>query len=154
METKFKDVAHYYLNTDLKMMFEKSGRIITLKGVQHTGAKNIIWIDSEKFYEYTIWNFKPILRPMSDLTKPLEDGIIPIVELAKLSFPNENWRLTVDRASSPRLNLGFDSNSFWAYNYMSDKNETIFDQLALFQYLLKHHFNVFNISESEYIKKQ
>jgi hypothetical protein len=45
---------------------------------------------------WNLSNFKPILRPKSDLYKPIihnGEEIVPIVELARIAFPDEEWRL-------------------------------------------------------------
>ena len=104
--------------------------------------------DSPKILvEYTTSWFKPILRPISDLYKPLEDGTIPIVELAKISFPNAaNWdyckgdnysfsdldnvRFIYNAEENAFLILGYDSSIMFAKN-----------QIQLFDYLSEHHFD-------------
>jgi hypothetical protein len=43
-----------------------------------------------------IWMYKPILRPLSDLYRAIThngEEIVPIVECAKISISNENWKL-------------------------------------------------------------
>lgn len=83
-----------YLPHKVSMIFNKSGRIIELGGIQQTDSGNIIYIDKQgRFYEATIWDFKPILRPLSDLTKEIEhngERVVPLIELAKLTEPNLN----------------------------------------------------------------
>lgn len=100
------------------------------------------WRSGKKLVEsFTLEDITLVLLPMSALTEPLEDGTIPIVELAKIANPGLNWRLSVDRAISDGFNFGIDSGSFWLYDYIYDRNLTIFNQLSLFQYLFKHHFD-------------
>lgn len=59
-----------YLPYDLSMIFEKSGDVRKLKGLSY---------DCELIFYFhviqrgqTIWNYKPLLRPLSDLTTEIE----------------------------------------------------------------------------------
>lgn len=75
---KIEEIAPY-LPYGVKMIFEKSGKIIALHGLQCVGSANLSYADYERHYDSTIWNFKLILHPLSDLTKPcLPNGNIPI----------------------------------------------------------------------------
>lgn len=69
-----------YLGTGLKMVFEKSVRVIELSGLQQTDAKNLIFIGSDGvFYEETIWSFKPKMFRLQDLDKHIPElGFVPI----------------------------------------------------------------------------
>ncbi len=58
------------LGYGLKLMFEKSGRIIELKGVEDSPV-TIQCVDEQNLYDLSIWNFKPILFPLSYLTKEI-----------------------------------------------------------------------------------
>lgn len=63
-----------YLPYNIRMIFEKSGREIYLSGLSINENGNMILIDysvGEQFL-YKHWNFKPVLRPLSDLTKEIE----------------------------------------------------------------------------------
>lgn len=95
---------------------------------------------------------KPILRPM-DLTKPIiVEGkeIIPIVELAKIAFPNEKtWTIESEEEgiiSCMDFDFGYRGNSFKSSGYMY-KPVHVPSQLILFQWLLKHKFDVFGLIE-------
>lgn len=96
-----------------------------------------------KYYNVSEWlsrniYVKPIMRPLSDLTRPcLEGGKIPIVELAKTVRP-ENWFLNHDMADSGRMYFAFDGHSFWLED--SQENTEWCNQLQLFQQLYKWHF--------------
>lgn len=90
------------------------------------------------------FNLKPILRPLSDLTKPcLEGGKVPIVELAKIAYPDEEWSLDAHNNC-----VGVKDRYIFAYEYneYSFTLDTITDyaaplsQLQLFQQLYKWHF--------------
>lgn len=73
----------------LKMIFEKSGRVINLHGIQKTTAEKLIFIDEEKYYEETIYDFKPILFPLDCLTKEItiaSETFIPIDRLNEMGI--------------------------------------------------------------------
>ena len=112
---------------------------------------------------------KPILRPLSDLTKEIEVGgkrFVPIVELAKIE---NGWD---DSCSILRyyFNEGITVKSFYVVDYISDElewrfgikqdmtmflfcNDNIhtFNQFKLFEKLFEWHFNVFNLPEDLWI---
>ncbi|MBB4036579.1 hypothetical protein GGR21_002485 [Dysgonomonas hofstadii] len=89
---------------------------------------------------------KPILRPMSALYKPcLEDGKIPIVELAKIALPYYDWLLEESR------NLAITAHPSMAYfSYKDDSFESsdgwdawhTSHQIELFQKLYEWHFDI------------
>lgn len=99
---------------------------------------------------------KPILRPMSDLKKPLPDGTIPIVELAKL-FSDAIYVEPIQGCVSNfhyfkcMFNDGFeeliiDCNCNAWYRSYFDKNQpstgrNIINGLEVFDYLNQHHFD-------------
>jgi len=106
---------------------------------------------------------KPMLRPL-DLTKPITvDGIeiVPIVELAKIAYPNESdYRLITnigkpDDTSEAIINKydGF----YFGYNHKTKcfywrtvnglGNGSAQNANALFQWLYKHHFDLENLIE-------
>lgn len=68
----------------LRMMFEKSGRIICLNGLEILGINDCIYVDKDKYIS-SIYNFKPILHQLSDLTKEIEhkgEMFVPIEYLS------------------------------------------------------------------------
>jgi len=89
MKLELKHIAGY-LPYGLKVYDEESGDIELLTGLNTFSIVNNKptlnfdpkYINASSFFY--IEQYKPILRPMSDLIKPLEDGKIPIVELAKI----------------------------------------------------------------------
>jgi len=104
-------------------------------------------------------SLKPILRPLSDLYKPcLEGGKIPIVELAKIST-GIDWdkyeasitdvNETTIEISSRQLIFSFSDGSFYLQSKgLKELRKTtclLNNQLALFQYLYEHHFDVFGL---------
>lgn len=94
--------------------------------------------------QFYIDEIKPILRPISDLTKPCLEGFkVPIVELAKIAYPDEEWSLDAHNNC-----VGAKDKYIFAYEYneYSFTLDTITDyaaplsQLQLFQQLYKWHF--------------
>ena len=90
-------------------------------------------------------DFKLILRPMSDLTKPcLEGGKVPIVKLAKTLYPDQCWILDDKYALDLKCNsiLGFNRQ----YNLFEiDQSANCIDQLSLLNWLFEHHFDIYNL---------
>jgi len=157
MKTELKDCLHHYLNTGLKIQ-AKGGMIYTL---------------NFEIYNLTIISgWKPLLLPMSALTEPLEDGTIPIVELARIAtnfvFGNlldftkaelfselDSSGLVVYYESKERVSFTADFDCTRKdFSLYSDGNSLNLDKLALFEYLFKHHFNVFDLAPELWIDKR
>lgn len=87
------------------------------------------------YYLSGIENCKPILRPMSDLVKPLPDGTIPIVEM---------WSRNLFGYNSDKKPIPSEFMCEWT---LSDLMENIsFDNYSrLFEYLYAHHFDINNL---------
>lgn len=140
-----------YLPCKLRMVLEKSGRIIELSGLNLISYYSIMYQTKDMPYNSMYWNFKPILRPISDLTKPcLESGKVPIVELAKIISNEDNWILE-DGIAIKHINsydyyaLHFDPNMmFFSYEMWSEENCIIpdkkFNQKLVFDQLYMWHF--------------
>jgi hypothetical protein len=79
---------------------------------------------------------KPILRPLSDLYKTITHNgkeIIPIVELAKIAYPDTDWYLTEGGAE---LDIGYEYITFsFVRNSFSKSNGGVANQVQLFDYL-------------------
>lgn len=123
-------------------------KISTLTGLYSDGECVFADIvESEQGFEHVT----PLLRPLDQLTQPINEGgreFVPILELARMACPNEDWSFDGDRAKTWRHNFGFDSNSFWLYDFLSDENVTIYAQLELFQKLFEWKMDVFGLIES------
>lgn len=97
-------------------------------------------------------NFKPILHPLSDLTKPLPDGTIAILELAKIAFPFENWYLKNENVCSahsdvaPILKFKFRPDGFVIETDNFHGNFAP-NQFECFQYLFSKHFDIYGLIE-------
>ena len=92
--------------------------------------------------------YKPILRPLSDLTKEIEingEKFVPIVELAKIAYPDLVWEFDRTRAISEWKKepayFFFQKNSFFACLF----NNAIPNQIVLFNKLFEWHFDVFGL---------
>jgi hypothetical protein len=97
---ELKDLKNY-LGNGLKILDKVSGNVFVLDYSKHipTCIKEILGFKKEDFKEnrtslFEVVNDKlllPIFHPLTDLTRPcLEGGKIPIMELAKISFPKSN----------------------------------------------------------------
>lgn len=70
----------------LKMLFEKSGKLILLKELCVFDDQSFLY--NNKF-DSKVWNFKPIVRPLSDLTKEIEhkgERFVPIERIKELNL--------------------------------------------------------------------
>ena len=78
-----------YFPYGLKMINNKSGRIITVNGYSINLIDNISieCLEECNSYDLDIWPFTPVLRPLSETTLliPLENGIIPLHALLEAS---------------------------------------------------------------------
>jgi len=81
-----------YLPYEIRCKMNGNGNIETLNGLSVSWAYFSFLNDNYEFYE-----FKPILRPLSDLTKEIEyngEKFVPIVELLKIIQTDQKWNLT------------------------------------------------------------
>lgn len=145
-------IAHY-LPYGLKVN-SPDNQVYELTAWPYAG-RNLTYI--QEFFEN---EDEPILRPM-DLTKAIQvEGteVIPIVELAKIAFPDEDWRkpngvfyYPKARNSYPKIPIDFTYNNGFSavkdHCHYDAQNIYIPNQLALFQWLFKHKFDVFNLIE-------
>ena len=126
MKLELRDLAPY-LPYGVKMIFEKSGDIRVLNGL-------FIELGELRFHfnvinrGQTIWNYKPILRPLSDLTKEIEvngQKFIPI-----------NWL----ENQYPNLDLHYQCESL-----LDDERWINQCEYLLIQHLFEWHFDIFNL---------
>lgn len=94
--------------------------------------------------------YKPILLPISALTEPMEDGSVPIVELAKIAYKWQKW-------DEKRINKnnGVLEGSPYDFWFSEEKREFMLcdgggylhinNQLQLFEYLYSHHFDIYGL---------
>ena len=162
METlQLKDIAAY-LPYKLRFKgFEDMGIIYEIEPTDD----NLHFINSGK---YSISQITPILKPISDLNKPLEDGSIPIVELAKICYRKagynaiikeekcyviNNWGAKLYRFYFDMYHKSFYSMTLFVVSsygdketkYSEDRDVGVHNQIQLFDYLNEHHFDYRNL---------
>lgn len=109
---------------------------------------------------------KLLLHSTSKLTDPiLEGGKVPIVELFKIAFPdNERYHLTEKGTILKKHLLGhleflyhFEKSSFISRHYNKEWHVigyfNIPNQLELFNFMIAKGFNLFNLSEEYVVEK-
>ena len=129
MQTKFKDIAQYYLGTGLEIRHNDGDDLI----MNATGSgSNFISIDDVEEYG------KPLLRSLDSLTKPItvkgyNDGkeFVPVNKLKHIY----GWEYIWSYCSNKQEEFNVNAISF-----------------ASIKLLLQWHFNIFNLPETEYIK--
>lgn len=99
----------------------------------------------------------PHLIPLSALTEPMEDGSIPIVELAIIATNLPEIKVNKIEVKEDGIFLNFSdvlvfafvhqSNSFGMYNFSGDIY-TVAKQLQLFEYLFSNHFDIYNLIDA------
>ena len=135
---------------------ESPAKISTVSGI-YTDSYGEVFIeamyDGDKFDIFFETDFFPILLPMSDLYKPLDNGNMPLVELTKIAYANhKDFRLVKDRVELTSGGLTF-YKFYWYDNgfvtiYSPDGiGRIIPNQLQLFEYLFEHHFDVYGLIE-------
>ena len=156
------DILHFYLKSGLKIRVKglNPNTDVTLDGITNDGK--VFYCLSEKgYFKDSLSNIKPILHPLSSLTKGvLEDGKIPIVELAKLNLSklnvaNHSWKLGdgVACAIAASYEIVFQYHDSGFYYKYKDNLRPVHNQLQLFQQLIDWNFNCFGLDESEFIDK-
>ena len=153
MKLELKHLAPY-LPYGLIFHHEIIQKKLTMIGCEFTHELRIRFTDG--LYAYDVCKLKPILRPLSDLTKEIEvndEKFVPIVELAKL-FHTCKSAIT---HFSNIVNAGFygasvnchienDDSRFTYYQLRNDEFvlSNTYDEI---QKLLEWHFDVFGLIE-------
>lgn len=109
-----------------------------------------IYEDDIKFADINEKGFKPVLLPISSLTKPMEDGRVPLIECAKIAFPDEKFVVESKEdllVSCADFDFGFRDGSFKASGY-AWKSIHVPNQLALFQYLAKEKIDFMGLIDA------
>lgn len=134
-----------YFPYGLRMIFEgKGGREITLSSITEQGKYGVVisggtgpmWLNS--------CGFKPILRPLSDLTKEIEhkgERFVPI-EWFEIG-DDENTSMEYDHGN---IKLVKTLDSIAKYNIHNDINYLPY---GVAQKLIKWHFDVFGLIEKK-----
>lgn len=149
-------IAYYYPHK-VKVIHNNDGFIreiqyLNSQSIEVTPAKRGYKCMSIKQLHNEDDNFKLLLRYMN-LTQPIiveGEEIIPIVELSKIAY-NTEWFYKVGNynATSSAEVHGFEYNEtgFEMYNQISGGFLPVKNQLALFQWLFRHKFDVFGLIE-------
>jgi len=100
-------------------------------------------------------NVKPLLHSLDKLTEPiLEGGLIPIVELAKISWSNIDWEVGKDCAKNELYKCHFIYHKLDKSFSCGDGNHwSVNRQLHLFEKLKEWHFNIYDLPKEMYIEK-
>lgn len=174
---KLEEIAPYYPykvraslyceNDDKSISYERDGELIAMieesKNQWPLRFRCKIKQESKLYAElaYPFHLVKLHLRPLSDLTKPcLQDGKIPIVELAKLS---EGENININKVKSKWdlhgvkfIDMDGDEcvfafhckiSSFGLHVCDTEEMQLVHKQLQLFQKLLEWHFDLFDLIE-------
>jgi len=156
MNLELKHIINY-VGHGLEMIFQsKGGRVIYVNGIKKLDSGTVVLSNS-----YPIWlhssGFKPILRPLSDLTKKIEVNgkrFIPIVELAKLTHIKEKHIFEISQSvkgecDGVKYSFGFYSGSFWIKKLKGKKwvSHDVFNQMELFEFMYKYKFDIHGLIE-------
>lgn len=153
-----------YMPYGLKMIFEKSGNIRELTGLQTSSGMSMIFIFNELYHSQEFFNYKPILRPLSDLTKEIEhngEKFVPIEVIGKLFVEQGEfldgffgWDIPTggDDYQDYYFNIAFSNEVLHLETWCGEPNEKysyIVETHALeytaYNQLIKYHFDIFNL---------
>jgi hypothetical protein len=98
--------AKYYLGTRLNVADEETGEKFEVCGIRLDNDELLIYDNIDgSVVEYCIDLLKPIMLPLSSLSKPcLKDGKIPIVEICKM----RSFLLTEDQFDKASKKMEYD----------------------------------------------
>lgn len=162
-QIKLKDLQKYKIGEDGIKVYSRQPHIGDGNGIFTITCLYEHYCDILNFYDddhvcVRYNEIRPILRPLTDLYEPMENGEIHIVELAKIAFPHaKEYELieTDDLADEYCVEIvgytDFDI-AFWCSHYsqycdfISSNADNFFDyflinnQLQLLDWLYEHHF--------------
>lgn len=140
-----------YLPYNLQLLFEKSGRITAMIGCYQSDNLHIIDYNDGSDYNLTIWNFKPILHPLSDLTKEIEvngEIFIPIDKI-KAELLGVDWLVFGESKYGWTGFIDQSNNSQANHIPIYMKNEIMDECSYLFyQKLCEWHFDLFGLIDA------
>lgn len=140
MKPTFQQIAHHYLGESLNATYTDTfgeTAVGTLDGVDTRCQR--VHIDGCVTYDC-----KPHFRPLSSLTQEIEPGVIGLVDFLK---PEIN--LTGQKIE--RIGNMFYARDAFGNAPVFHFHESTSLPLPKWQWLLRHHFNIFNLDESEFI---
>lgn len=121
-----------------------------IRGMKDENDINYKFLSSQNCsgHGFYLRGIKPILRPMSDLIKPLEDRTIPLIELAKIAFTNRESDFSLEK-NKVQISAGrhvyylfyWNENEFCMIYSADLLGRIIPNQVQLFDYLNEHHFD-------------
>ena len=142
-----------YLPYNVKGVFlfngKKEGQIVNKSKTLDLRTVAFYMENSDHIY------FKPILRPLSDLTKPcLEGGKVPIVELAKSVFDAIEIIMVYEYPQIECLfKTKYGSNRIRfseLHSCLQLIPTDIFNPLDVFKFMYKHHFDIHGLIKKRY----
>lgn len=150
-----KDIAPY-LPYNLQMQYEPTREKGVLESILHANNEydELRFGISTMFQSDHYWLFKPILRPMSDLTNEITHNgqtFVPIVELAKIGTREEKCYITNGNIGTCYVDAVNQKKGFFIYHpqgyfiWQVGKNGdplTVWNQKQLFEKLYELHFDV------------
>lgn len=152
-----QNIAWYFTN-ELEVQVESVDgiEILPVTAIHRQDGYDIIQVSSTDYYcdsDENEFSIKPILFPMSDLTKPfIKDGeeTTHLHQLAEICFSGYNENVQVlSGIDINGVNVRFEShgcysNAWFCYNTKGDFsciNHSVTNQLALLSYLAKNKFD-------------
>jgi hypothetical protein len=143
MQTKFKDIAQYYLGTGLEMQ--------TCINIEDKPVIELLTLDYLKDMIETPIGEKPLLRSLDSLTKPI----------TVKGYNDGNSFVPIDY-----FEIGDDCNNSLEYDHGNIKlirsleslakhgivNDIDYLPFGVAKILISWHFNIFNLEGTEYIK--
>jgi hypothetical protein len=172
MKLELKHLAPY-LPYGLKMINEKSGSIIEIQGAyENTESADIVIMSKNgcNSHSLSIWPFKPILRPLSDLTDK------SFIEHLTRKAINQIWGYASESDFDVLEDVHYydEGNGYgikcicegWIIGFTVEFNRQkdffltirnneeqegrylILDKLELFNWLFSHHFDIFGLIDA------
>lgn len=161
MKLELKHLASY-LPYGLKVSNQFG--VFELLGIRNKSNTNNNLMLSYKLHSDIVWGYdyqnKPILRPLSDLTKEI-DGVVHLVELAKIQCECDilDYKLqskVIGGISAFGINYINDDYGSMVFGYdtfngfglhIKPMNDVLFvsNQIKLYNYLFEHHFDIYGL---------
>lgn len=140
-----------YLPYELRLFNKKNRQIETLKALNESGTL----YTGSFFNDWNhIYNFKPILRPLSDLIKEIElngEKFVPMVELAKIHGMQINGEIFLF-SNNTFYEINIDNKKFLQYHLKYKKFEHYGYckqyELEMFEKLREWHLDIYGLIEN------
>jgi hypothetical protein len=134
MKLELKHLAAY-LPYNLQLLFEKSGRIITMMSCYvNDGSLHIVDYNEGNDYDLRVWNFKPLLHPLSDLTKEIEVNGEKFISIEELLHEINSLVVGGEKYSKEEM-LSMCNNSYYSEAWITDR-------------LTEWHFDIFGLIDT------